>query len=322
MPTRRKPLIRHPDRKYYSAKDISFSEEHLLLLEQISEGRAPAKRDVILTYEREYDWQVEGELIWKGKLEQSEIDKLMEGGENPSGTIKYIDLLKREPTFVEEVKSITAGLRMDFESGISSKDQSKRELLRFLDSLENTSDTLQEILSEGIVDGRFRVSYAEELLLFGTLTMEDDDKGINPAFIKKLRGDLKSVKELVTRRRAIFEQEKKEKVQADVPDLFRKGRLTDRAAQLVIKDVLGLFENWKIPVTKSELGKEDLALPDDVTEKELALYSKGGEGLNQLKKSDFYMVLYIIFNSAGKSLEYMKWHWEKYKKNPLGNQPK
>ena len=322
MPPRRKPLIRPPDRKSYSSKDISFSEEHTSLLEGMSGGRTPARRNVILTFEREHDWQSEGELTWKGKLEPEEIDKLIDGEEHPSGTIKYIHFLKKEPTFVEEIKRIAVEFRINFESGTSSKDQPKRELSRFLETLENTSDNLQKILTEGIVDGRFRLSYAEELLLFGTLTMEDDAKGIDHSFINKLRDDLKVTKDLVDRRRKIFQQEKQAKVQTDVPDLYREGRPTDRSAQYVIRDVLDLFENWKIPVKKSELGKEDLALPDDVTEKELALYSKGGEGLNELKKSDFYMVLYIIFNSAGKSLEYMKWHWDKYKKNPLGNLPK
>ena len=108
MPPRRKPLIRPPDRKSYSAKDISFSEEHTLLLEEMSGGRTPAKRNVILTFEREHDWQSEGELIWKGKLEPEEIDKLIDGEEHPSGTIQYIHFLKKEPTFVEEVRRIAS----------------------------------------------------------------------------------------------------------------------------------------------------------------------------------------------------------------------
>ena len=122
MPPRGKPLIRPPDRKSYSSKDINFSEEHTLFLEKLSKGRAPVKRNVILTYEREHDWQVEGELTWKGKLEPEEIDKLIDGEEHPSGSpIKYIQFLRREPTFIEEVRRIAAEFRINFESGTSSK---------------------------------------------------------------------------------------------------------------------------------------------------------------------------------------------------------
>ena len=181
-----------------------------------------------LTYEREYDWQVGGGLTWKGKLEQSEINQIeqslkrLEDGEIPySQRIVELRYLK-EVTFIEEVKGIAAEFRMNFKSGTSSKDQSKKEILRFLDSLENTSDTLQEILSEGKVDGRYRLSYAEEFLLFGTLSIDDDPRGIDPAFIKNLRGDLESVKDLVTRRRKIFEERKKEKDQDAIPDSYRE----------------------------------------------------------------------------------------------------
>ena len=99
MLAKRKPLIRPPDRKSYSAKDISFSAEHTSLLEEMLGGKAPARRNVILTFEREHDWQSEGELTWKGKLEPEEIDKLIDGEEHPSGTIKYIHFLKKEYTF-------------------------------------------------------------------------------------------------------------------------------------------------------------------------------------------------------------------------------
>lgn len=50
--------------------------------------------------------------------------------------------------------------------------------------------------------------------------------------------------------------------------------------------MIELFENWSIPITKSELGQENIDLPEDVPENLMELYKEKGEGLNEIKKSE------------------------------------
>ena len=307
MAPRKKPFKRPSTFVPKKPQDIEISAEDVLFLEKISEGKA--------------------------SLRKAPPASLKHGG-------IVAKIWKENMTFVDSVKVLSA--QCYNRSKRVFKDPTPKEKRRFLNSIRKKTDDLFHLLDQGKLEGHFRLSFAEEELYVGTLSIDDPPAVKDLRLIKNIRRDLKLLEDLIRRRRGF---EKQRLIVDSMFDQMRKMKSQgqpasdkDLVAYLVKEHSLEHHHASKLVSEKNERSSSPSkkGRPEDTLSKftirdVIELCTNWGikikrhepdkpaddEEPSKASPSDFFRVLDIVFSSAGKNVKYIMDDWEKYKEDPL-----